>query len=585
MQTEPEVESKKTEKDNNFIRASLTKMKIKKRLVTSIWLIAVIVSLSGILGIVALSVTSNRYNYALAYYGFAQGDIGKAMVTFAETRSTLRGLIGYDDEAAMAASLAAHEEKKELCQQYLKVVEENLIPEEKEIYNHMITSLEKYWELDARIAELGNTQVEEEYVQAQTMAQEELDPLYDEIYSEMAQLIDVKVHKGDSFQQTIQIVNLVILVIIVLIILWAFWLSNSIGSRVADGIINPINSLAARLKAFAEGDLKSRFPAMNHDDEVSYMERVAAGMAENMAEIIEDARYRLNAMADGDYTCVSRIPERYVGDFEELHLAIRTMNENMNKTLYRIGEASKQVAAGASNLAEGSQNLADGSTEQAGAVQELLASFADISAGVEHTYENMADAYNVSTECAKDADKSWEEMQNMVDAMKQINETSQKIESIIAEIEEIASQTNLLSLNASIEAARAGEAGKGFAVVATQIGKLAEESAQSAVNTRELITGTISEVERGNKAAQITAEMIREVVQSINKLTEEVSELTSVSEHQAEQMKEAEKGVNQISEVIQSNAAIAEETSATSEELSAESISLDEILQQFRLVN
>lgn len=585
MQGDNATDNSESKKDRNFIRAALNHMKIKKRLVTSIRLVAAIVSISGFIGILSILIMACVYESTLNRYGFAQGDIGRAMVTFAETRSALRAVIGYDDADAMADARALYEEKKELCIGYLETIKDNLDKKEAAAYDEILASVDLYWSLEADIIELGYTDNPEDYLEAQRMAQDELDPLYNEIYSDMAELLNGKSDTGDVRLYWMKVAILIIMIVILLIIIWAVWLSNSIGSRVADGIIDPINGLAQRLKSFAEGDLHSEFPAMNHNDEISYMERVAAGMADNMAKVIEDAKVRLNAMADGDYTHVSLIPERYVGDFEELHIAIKTMNENMNKTLHRIEEASRQVAAGAANLAEGSQNLADGSTEQAGAVQQLLASFADITSGVEHTYENMEDAYKVSTECAREADKSWEEMQNMVDAMQQINETSQKIESIIAEIEEIASQTNLLSLNASIEAARAGEAGKGFAVVATQIGKLAEESAQSAVNTRELITGTITEVERGNKAAQITAQMMHEMVQSINRLAGEVSELTTLSEHQAEQMKQAEQGVNQISEVIQSNAAIAQETSATSEELSAESVSLDELLQRFQLKN
>ena len=150
-------------------------------------------------------------------------------------------------------------------------------------------------------------------------------------------------------------------------------------------------------------------------------------------------------------------------------------------------------------------------------------------------------------------------------------------------IEKINNQTNLLALNASIEAARAGEAGKGFAVVASQIGKLADESAQSAVNTRELIMNSIQEIENGNQAVDVTSQTIISLVEGINEVAKKSQELAQLSETQAEQIKQAESGVNQISEVVQSNAAIAEESSATSQELSAESDSLNDLVQQFKL--
>lgn len=167
--------------------------------------------------------------------------------------------------------------------------------------------------------------------------------------------------------------------------------------------------------------------------------------------------------------------------------------------------------------------------------------------------------------------------------MQRISESSMKIENIISELEDIASQTNLLSLNASIEAARAGEAGKGFAVVADQIRKLAEQSAASAVSTRELIQGSIHDVEDGNKAVALVSETLDEVIKGINAIADTSKSLSESSQSQATAMEQAEQGVNQISEVVQSNSAMAQETSATSEELSAQAETLDNLVKQFKL--
>ena len=167
--------------------------------------------------------------------------------------------------------------------------------------------------------------------------------------------------------------------------------------------------------------------------------------------------------------------------------------------------------------------------------------------------------------------------------MQRISESSMKIENIISELEDIASQTNLLSLNASIEAARAGEAGKGFAVVADQIRKLAEQSAASAVSTRELIEGSIHDVEEGNKAVALVSETLDEVSKGINDIADTSKSLSENSQSQATAMEQAEQGVNQISEVVQSNSAMAQETSATSEELSAQAETLDNLVRQFTL--
>ena len=167
--------------------------------------------------------------------------------------------------------------------------------------------------------------------------------------------------------------------------------------------------------------------------------------------------------------------------------------------------------------------------------------------------------------------------------MERINATSKEIANIIAEIEDIASQTNLLSLNASIEAARAGEAGKGFAVVADQIGKLASDSADSAVNTKRLIENSINEIQLGNEITAKTTTAIESVISGIKELAESTKEISELSEVQADSMRQLELGVEQISEVIQNNSAAAQETSATSQELSAQSDSLEDLVGQFQL--
>lgn len=259
------------------------------------------------------------------------------------------------------------------------------------------------------------------------------------------------------------------------------------------------------------------------------------------------------------------------------------MNRQMSSTLHEIEAASEQVSAGSTNMAEGAQALAEGATDQAGSIEELSATFVTITQMVEKTSEGVEESYRKSRECADIADQSSAEMEVMVHAMTRINETSQRIANIVSEIENIASQTNLLSLNASIEAARAGEAGRGFAVVAEEIRQLAEQSAQSAVNTRELIEGALHEVTEGNKAAESVSASIARAVAGMNELADSSKALNEITKEQARAMEQAQEGVSQIAEVVQSNSATAQETSATSEELSAQAVSMNELVARFKL--
>ena len=241
------------------------------------------------------------------------------------------------------------------------------------------------------------------------------------------------------------------------------------------------------------------------------------------------------------------------------------------------------MALGAAQMAESAQALAEGATDQAGSVEELTATIQNITENVVDTSEKANKSYVSAQEFEQEAERSNEDIMELNQAMERINNTSKEIANIIAAIEDIASQTNLLSLNASIEAARAGEAGKGFAVVADQIGKLAADSATAAINTKKLIENSIHEIEHGNEITMKTTAAIESVIGGIKMLAVSTKEISDLSVAQADAMKQLEIGVEQIAEVIQNNSASAEETSATSEELSAQSTSLEDLVGQFKL--
>lgn len=562
----------------------LEKLRIKERLTKSFRTVAIIASAGALVGILATIVVAMRYSYALTNYGFSQGDIGKAMVVFADARSATRAVIGYQDEAAATEALAIHDQKKEAFTGYWATVEDTLTTtEERELYQNLSAELEKYWQIDAEVIELGNTTDAEKSAAAQAIAVEQLDPIYESTYVELAELLNTNVAEGNALAKNLTILMFLMIVLIIAVIAAAMVISNKLGAKVAEGIAAPLGKLGNRLKTFAEGDLSSPFPTVEAEDEVADMIREANAMADRLNAIINDAGEILGTMAGGDYTVKSSVADMYTGDFEKLITAMRTLKAQMTDTLRSIEESSSQVSAGSGNLAEASQNLAEGATEQAGAVEELQATITDITEGIEKGAKTAEDSYTQAQKYADEADHSRVEMQSMVSAMERINETSTKIENIISEIEDIASQTNLLSLNASIEAARAGEAGRGFAVVADQIRQLADQTTQSAVDTRELIEGSLQEIAEGNKAAERAADSIEAVVNGIKQIAESAKELSDVSSNQALAMRQAELGVNQISEVVQANSATAQESSATSEELSAQAEALDELISRFQL--
>lgn len=559
-------------------------LKIRERLSKSYLQVIFIASISAIVGIIALLVMTRMYNNALNNYGFSQGDIGKAMTAFSGARSEVRAAVGYMDEDIISDAKDTYYTRKDSFQQYLDDIESSMVTQAgKDAYNQIVKDLDGYWDLSDQLIEEGSTTDQEISKKVQRREADELGPAYQVVYNDLKNLMNIYVQKGDQIESVLAVMEIIAVIIMIAVIILSILSGRRYGNQIADGISKPLQQISERLKTFAEGDLDSEFPEHDAKDEVAEMIETARQMADNLNVIISDSGKLLNEMADGNFAIATEHEERYTGKFNDLLVGIRNMNRKIDESLRQVEETAEQVSLGSGNMAEAAQSLAEGATEQAGAVEELQATIADITANVEHTAENLQKSHADARKYADDADHSREQMHAMVEAMQRISESSMKIENIISELEDIASQTNLLSLNASIEAARAGEAGKGFAVVADQIRKLAEQSAASAVSTRELIEGSIHDVEEGNKAVALVSETLDEVIKGINDIADTSKSLSENSQSQATAMEQAEQGVNQISEVVQSNSAMAQETSATSEELSAQAETLDNLVRQFTL--
>ena len=559
-------------------------LKIRERLSKSYLQVIFIASISAIVGIIALLVMTRMYNNALNNYGFSQGDIGTAMTAFSGARSEVRAAVGYMDEDIISDAKDTYYTRKDSFQQYLDDIESSMVTQAgKDAYNQIVKDLDGYWDLSDQLIEEGSTTDQEISKKVQRREADELGPAYQVVYNDLKNLMNIYVQKGDQIESVLAVMEIIAVIIMIAVIILSILSGRRYGNQIADGISKPLQQISERLKTFAEGDLDSEFPEHDAKDEVAEMIETARKMVDNLNVIISDSGKLLNEMADGNFAVATEHEERYTGKFNDLLVGIRNMNRKIDESLRQVEETAEQVSLGSGNMAEAAQSLAEGATEQAGAVEELQATIADITANVEHTAENLQKSHADARKYADDADHSREQMHAMVEAMQRISESSMKIENIISELEDIASQTNLLSLNASIEAARAGEAGKGFAVVADQIRKLAEQSAASAVSTRELIEGSIHDVEEGNKAVALVSETLDEVIKGINDIADTSKSLSENSQSQATAMEQAEQGVNQISEVVQSNSAMAQETSATSEELSAQAETLDNLVRQFTL--
>ena len=563
---------KKKEKNN------LKNMSVKKRLVKSFRAVVIIASIAGILG-AGLSIgLSMRYDQVLHLNGFIQGDLGEYSTYLNKGAADVRDIILLTDEALINETKTDLAEIDEKVDFYLHEFETKLEnEEEKALLADIKAEYPLYIEARAEVIALGEQNKGDEALE---LFVTKAGPHLNKIIEDTDNLIAMNIAMGDKIAQRMTLFSEIMAVIIVIYLVIAIGIAAKIAMSTARDFTRPIEKVKEGTKKLAEGNLDVHIQVNSKNEFGEMADDLNAAIAK-IREYIEVLEYGLEEVGNGNFAVRPTI--EFHGDFVKMKEAIEKITISLSQTMSQINEGADQVAMGAEQLAQSAQQLAEGATSQAASVEELTATIEDVTTASKESAQVATGAYDTAQHFVTVAQESSDEMKLLTEAMGRITETSNEIESIIAEIEDIASQTNLLSLNASIEAARAGEAGRGFAVVADQIGKLAADSAQSAVNTRTLIAKSLAEIEQGNEITLKTAEALEQVMGGIKELAEGAKATSVQSGEQAETMVQVQMGVEQIAEVVQNNSASAEETSATSEELNAQSQNLKALVDHFIL--
>ncbi len=381
-------------------------------------------------------------------------------------------------------------------------------------------------------------------------------------------------YNADFYKVFGSIVILFALIILVLSI---------IISKISVGIVQPIHKLHNVAEQLARGELDVELNIESNDE----IGAVAAAIDKTVLRLKDYIKYIdeiakvLDEIAQGNL--VFELTQDYAGEFGKIKVALEHIADKMTTTIKGIRASADQVSGGAGQISQAAQALAEGATNQAAAVDELLATVTDIAGQVRHNADYSMGAVENADEVKKKIEMSNDEMQQLVGAMEEINSCSDDIRAIIKNIEEIADQTSLLSLNASIEAARAGEMGKGFAVVAGEVGNLSKESVTAVQKSTELIENSVNAVKRGMSLVGMVASRLSESADGVVGLAGMMEKLSKAAHKEMDSLSEVEKGIGQIASVVTDNSAMAQESAASSEELSAQALTLNDMIDTFKV--
>ena len=467
---------------------------------------------------------------------------------------------------------------KEVEEEYAATVSEG---EDKKLYDEAIALWKEYVEETKEVPQLsrsGNTEAANALMLGEAKKSfEEFQVVYDQL---------VKYNQEGSEQAVIQsnIIFLIVLILVVVVIVISILIGFRISGIVTGNIVEPTMQLVEAAAGLRRGDLKAASVlTYEAEDEIADLVKNTRESMEVIGGYIDEISAILVEIAKGDLTKNRNEITDFLGDFASVKASLVRILKDFNSTLTDIGNTSSKVASGSGEIAHAAAALAEGTTDEASALEELTATVETVSNMAADSAKNATEAYATISGAVVQAESGREQMDVLKDEMTKITAISQEIANIITAIEDIASQTNLLSLNASIEAARAGEAGRGFAVVADQIGKLASDSAASAVSTRQLIEKTLQEIERGNESTVKTYEAFEQIISDMKVFASLAKGSKETADGQAEALEQISEGIEQISGVVQNTAASAEESAAIGETLLDEAHQMDKLVARFKL--
>ncbi len=346
-------------------------------------------------------------------------------------------------------------------------------------------------------------------------------------------------------------------------------------------LLAPIIKVSDQMTLLAEGNLHADLDLVEDDSEVGNMVAAIRFMKDNMAAIIDEISYILEQMGQGNY--IITVNQEYVGEYVKIKDSLNKIVEDMRGTVTTIQAVTSEIDSGAGQLAFAAEDLASACTGQATVVSDLMMLLSELTDSIEYNEKEAEEAVKISNLASSTLIVGAQKMKELRAAMRDINQCSEQIISVISAISDIGEEIDLLSLNASIESARAGEAGKGFAVVAEQVKKLAEASQNAVGQTSELIKRTVESVELGTRISREAAANMEEVQMGAEETTGRINAIVDKLKLEVESIAHINEGINNVAGIVDNNSATSEETAAVSEQQKAQVDSMVDLVSRFKV--
>ena len=558
-------------------------MKVSAKLLLGFCIVAILALVVGAVGIVGMKTLDNSYGKAYDGATTALPSIGHVLESLQMTRVEMRNAIMHTGDMDQLKEIVATAEKIDTqLEEYMSEYEATIEYEEtrklfNDAQNEYLNSYKPTFLSVLNDAQKGMAQ------EIMIKSLESATPAINAMIQNFDDILQIEIRDGqaDSASNT-KLANRM-LVIVIVVAAAAVVIAVLLGFYISGLISKPLISLTGFMKkAGSTGDL-----VLSPEDEKTIAS--FAGMRDEIGQTIAASAAfvghvtgiskSLEVIAGGDLT----VEVKMLSDMDTMGQSLKTMLSNLNNMFGEINSSTEQVSAGSKQIADGAQALAAGSTQQASSIEELAASLTEISEKTNQNADMAKEAADLSGSIKVSAEKGDRQMDQMMQAVTEINDASGSISKVIKVIDDIAFQTNILALNAAVEAARAGQHGKGFAVVAEEVRNLAAKSAEAAKDTSQLIENSIEKANLGMTIATETSESLKEIVSGINRNAEIIDKIEDSSKEQSSEVKQINNGIDQVAQVVQQNSATAEESAAASEEMSGQADLLQQLIGQFKL--